>query len=356
MAYYEPRGDSIRVTVRLPGGKRETATFDTMKQAEEWAEPLERKKKLGMIEAHRGQRIKVEDLWSAYHDDVGSKMDSARWNLYRINTWSTDPLAQMMLSEVTTHEINQWAARRAEHVSGSTVNREMNLMSACFTYAVKVRKWLKENPCHGASRPEHNPPRDRALLTADEIEALCIATGFSLDPALKSKSARVGACFLLALETGMRSGEILRLRPQDYDRDRRVVKVAAVERGGRKGARSGRARHVGRMVPLTSRAIELLDQLLASKPEGDYIVGVGDKNRDALWRKAVARSGVSDAKFHDTKHEAATRLSKFLDVLALSHALGTKDVRLLRDTYYNDDAERSAALLPSSLLKEKSPA
>src|SRR3546814_4036030 len=73
------------------------------------------------------------------------------------------------------------------------------------------------------------------------------------------------------------------------------------------------------------------------------------RSRDALWRKARDMAGVQDLHYHDTKHEAATKLSRFLDVLALSHAIGTKDVRLLRDVYYNDDAERSAGLLPDRL-------
>ena len=35
--------------------------------------------------------------------------------------------------------------------------------------------------------------------------------------------------------------------------------------------------------------------------------------------------------------------------LALSHAIGTKDIRLLREVYYNENAARSAALLPRQL-------
>lgn len=70
---------------------------------------------------------------------------------------------------------------------------------------------------------------------------------------------------------------------------------------------------------------------------------------DALWRKARDMACVEDLHFHDTKHEAATRLSQFIDVLALSHAIGTKDIRLLRDTYYNNDASRIAKKLPAQL-------
>lgn len=261
------------------------------------------------------------------------------------------PLARLRVGEVTTHDINGWITRREADVSGSTVNRELNLLSAAFSYAVRTRKWIAENPCKGALRPQQGRARSRRLLDPLEVRALITATGYDRDPCLKTATARVGACFLLALETGMRSGEILRLRPQDYNREARVAHVAALEVGGRKGSRSGRSRlDPSRDVPLTARACEILDQLVAHPmPGSNYIVGLTDSQRDALWRKAVKQSGVSDLTFHDTKHEAATRLSKYLDVIALSHALGTKDVRLLRDTYYVNDASRSAQLLPEQL-------
>ena len=148
----------------------------------------------------------------------------------------------------------------------------------------------------------------------------------------------------------MRSGEMLRLRPEDYHRDEKYIRVSATEKGGRKGSRSGKARNPGRDVPLTKRAIEILDQLLLNPVKGSpYIVGVTDGSRDALWRKARDQSGLDDLTFHDSKHEAATRLSKFLDVFQLSHAIGTKDLRLLRDTYYSKDVARAVAQLPDQL-------
>jgi len=178
---------------------------------------------------------------------------------------------------------------------------------------------------------------------------LCAATGYAEDRALTTVGSRVGACFLLALETGMRSGEILRLRPADYNRDDRTLFVSATEKGGRKGARSGHVQ-AHRTVPLTARAVELVDQLLQSMPEGQpYIVGLTDQQRDANWRKYRDMAGVENLHFHDAKHEAATRLCRFLDVIALSHAIGTKDLKLLRDTYYNNDAAHAATLLPERL-------
>ena len=356
MASYTERSGSVRVTVRLPGGRRETSTFDTRQQAERWAREMERKKALGSAKPSAGASATVADLLDAYDVAVASKQDSARWNTIRIKKWMEDPLARLRVSAVVTHDVNEWIARRRKDVSGATVNRELNLMSAAFTYAVKDRRWLDQNPCHGARRPERGRPRDRDLLTETEIKQITVATGYDVDPELRTLQARVGACFLLALETGMRSGEILRLRPKDYNRDERIVRVAAVEKGGRKGAKSGRSSlDSARDVPLTVRAVELLDQLLLHPPVEGYIAGLTDSQRDAIWRKCRNRSGVEDLTFHDTKHEAATRLSRYFDVLMLSHAIGTKDIRLLRDTYYKSDARRAVALLPDQLAGMKKP-
>jgi len=355
MASFEKRGKTVRAIVRVAGGGKKTATFDTLGEARAWAREVERKKAAGRLGGADG--VTVGDMLECYLDDVASKTDSARWNRIRVLMFQRDPLALAPLADVITHDINQWMARRlatpsprtGKPVSPATVNRELNLLSAAFSYAIRARKWITENPCHGANRPAAGPGRDRRLLTADEIRALCAATGYREDDPLTLLGPRVGACFLLALETGMRSGEMLRLRPADYNRDDRTLFVSASEKGGRKGARSGRVA-ASRTVPLTARAVALVDQLLQSIPAGQpYIVGMTDAQRDANWRKYRDMAGVENLHFHDAKHEAATRLCKFLDVIALSHAIGTKDLKLLRDTYYNNDAKQAATLLPERL-------
>jgi len=356
MASFEKRGKTVRAVIRLAGGGKRTATFDTMAQAKAWARETEYKKAVGASFTADG--ITMGDMLECYLDEVASKTDSAKWNTIRILTFLRDhQFVRRPLTSIITHDINMWINKRlslpsertGKPVSGATVNRELNLLSAAFTYAMKTRKWITENPCHGANRPADGEARDRNLLTEDEIRALCVATGYSTDVPLTTIGSRVGACFLLSLETGMRSGEILRLRPADYNRENRTLFVSAAEKGGRKGARSGHVR-AHRTVPLTGRAMELLDQLLQTMPtDQPYIVGITDQQRDANWRKYRDMSGVQDLRFHDAKHEAATRLCKFLDVIALSHAIGTKDLKLLRDTYYNNDAAHAATLLPQQL-------
>lgn len=46
---------------------------------------------------------------------------------------------------------------------------------------------------------------------------------------------------------------------------------------------------------------------------------------------------IKDLHFHDSRHEAITRLAKKLDVLALARAVWHRDLRMLQ-IYYNESA------------------
>lgn len=368
MASFEPRGDSIRAIVRIPGGGKKTATFDTQEEAEAWAATMEDKKTRKELQGSAGGMI-VGEMLEEY-EDVARRTDSGKWNLLRLASFQGDQLASMRMKAVITHDIDEWVQRRlarlnertGRQIKTSTVARELNLLSGAFNWAMRTRKWITSNPCHGSIPLQEAPTRKPASLTRNQIEAACQAAGLSEDPLLLTIVARTCVAWMLALETGMRSGEILRIRLPHYWRDKKTVHIAAEERGGRKGSKSG-TKIASRNVPLTERAIELLDWLLRTTPKDQpvenmaaagmlkppYIVGLTDSQRDANWRKLAKRAGLEAFTYHDSKHEACTRLSKFLDVLELSHAVGTKDIALLRDTYYIADASRAAERLPARL-------
>jgi integrase len=65
---------------------------------------------------------------------------------------------------------------------------------------------------------------------------------------------------------------------------------------------------------------------------------------DALFRKIRARAGIDGLHFHDTRHEAITRLAKKLDVLPLARMTGHKNIQELM-TYYNATASEIAERL-----------
>ena len=90
-----------------------------------------------------------------------------------------------------------------------------------------------------------------------------------------------------------------------------------------------------RTVPLSKRAVELLEKLKNIHPE--RVFDVDDGTRDALFRRAVLSQEIKDLHFHDLRREALTRMAKKVDVMTLAKISGHKDVRILLNTYYNPD-------------------
>jgi integrase len=167
-----------------------------------------------------------------------------------------------------------------------------------------------------------SPPARRRRISADEIDRIVMALGYGGGPA-ETVSDRVALAFLFALETAMRAGEILGLRPQDVAA--KSVTLQATKNGD------------VRRVPLSPRAREILTLL----PAADPVFGLDPGSRDALFRKARDRAGVVDLHFHDSRAEAIWRLSKKLDVLELARVIGHRDIKSLM-LYYHADADELA--------------
>ena len=91
-----------------------------------------------------------------------------------------------------------------------------------------------------------------------------------------------------------------------------------------------------REVPLTDKAIEILDILCKGLGEEDFILrGQNSDSLGATFRRMKKKVGLSHKHFHDSRHEAATRLSKvFKNTLELSAITGHKRLDILK-RYYN---------------------
>jgi hypothetical protein len=182
VASFERRGKNVRAVVSVPGGLKISKTFETLVEARRWATREERAKSTVKGEQIAGRTVGA--LLDLYLDLVVSKKDSARWDTLRILKWMREPIAETAVSAVTPHQMNLWIADRSAQtvkrqgalrkISGATVNRELNLWSSAFTYAVQSLKWTTSNPCHAASRPPCGNGRHRALLTANELAAICV--------------------------------------------------------------------------------------------------------------------------------------------------------------------------------------
>jgi integrase len=304
------------------GGKRVSGTFDTKAAALAWEADQRVQIKGGPAAATRKT---MADAFTKYELEVSKKKRSHLNEAKRLAAFRASSLADIRVSELRAADIAAWRDTRLEKVKGSSVNRDMNLLSHVLTIARKEWHWLDASPSKDVARPENPPARDR-LITEGEIDAICLALG--LDRATQwsaptTKQYRIALAFLWAIETAMRAGEICALRKGDVTG--RVARLHMTKNG------------TPRSVPLSAAALAIWEVV----PDGFEL---DSKGLDTLFRKAKERSGVKGLTFHDTRHEAITRLAKKLHVLDLARMVGHKDIRQLM-RYYNESAEDIAAKL-----------
>ena len=138
--------------------------------------------------------------------------------------------------------------------------------------------------------------------------------------------------FLIALETAMRQGEILGITAKAVNLTQRFVHLPKTKNGST------------RNVPLSKRAVQLIKVLIGDKKGADKLFRLTSASADAMFRKVRDDVSIVGLTFHDTRHEAITRLARKVDVLDLARITGHKDPRSLM-VYYNATAAEMALRL-----------
>lgn len=301
-------------------GVRSSGTFDTKGAALAW-EAEQRTAKAG----GNATTQTCKDAFERYEREVSKKKKGYRWEALRLAAFGRTELGgafgSLTLGEVRVRDVGvphiaAWRDARLKSVQGETVNREMNLLSNVFTFARKEWKWITESPTADVKRPKGGKSRFRRVKD-NEIEEICIALGWREAPPV-TKQQRVACAWLFAIETAMRAGEICALGEKTVTG--RVAHVIDPKNGE------------DRFVPLSPRALQLWGYV----PGG---FGIKPSSVDALFRAARdERTKIQDLHFHDSRHEATTRLARKLHVLDLARVTGHKDINKLM-IYYNESAE-----------------
>ncbi|APC69285.1 tyrosine-type recombinase/integrase [Ralstonia nicotianae] len=318
-------------------GVRDSKTFDTKAEAVAWA--TEREADI-LRDRSRGVRPVKHTLRKAigrYIEEVAPHKTGKRWEEIRLQLFLrvTPDLPEKLVGDITTDDIGKWRdarlggkllGRSGKPVAASSVNRELNLLSAVFEVARTEWKWIRENPMHGLRRPTNPPSRNRRI-SPEEQQAICAALNYVEGQVPTSMQHEVAIAFLVALDTGMRKSELLGLTKTTARFEERRAILPRTKNGDR------------REVPLPASAIERL-KLLPGNDVGQ-LFRLTAATADVLFRRAVAKAELKDLHFHDTRHEACTQLAKCVDVLSLARIIGHRDLKSLM-VYYNPTAEELA--------------
>lgn len=302
-------------------GQRVSGTFSTKAAALAW----EAAQRVQLAEGqHSATGKTMRDALVRYELEVTRKKRSHVNEAKRLAWFRESSIADIKMADIRPADIAAWRDERLKVVKGSTVNRDLNILSHVFTIARREWGWITASPTKDVQRPASPPHRDRRI-SEREIDLICLALGWDrkASSAPTTKQHRIALAFLFAIETAMRAGEICALRAGDVQG--RVARLHMTK--------NGRPRDV----PLSPRALELW----ALVPDG---FGLSPASLDALFRKAKKAAGIEGLTFHDTRHEAITRLAQKLDVLDLARMVGHTNINQLR-TYFNPTADDIASRL-----------
>jgi integrase len=265
-------------------------------------------------------------------------------------------LLELSLTELTTARVERWRVDRqyrkrapvgvVRRLSPVTVNRDVASLQAALQRAIE---WghLQTNPIRlvkrstedGAgvirylTKAEEQRLRDALAARDDERRARRVRAdawrrerGHNEWGPLGDYTDHVTPAVLLALNTGLRRGEILQLRWRDVSLERRMLTV----RG--EGAKSGQTRHV----PLNSEAAQVLKTWAADGTSGPGVaVFAGETPETPLtdikkaWGALVGRAQLVAFRFHDLRHTFASKLAMAgVDLNTVRELLGHSDISM----------------------------
>ena len=323
MASYEKRGETWRAQIRRKGYPHLSATFDTKAEAQRWAAEIEGDmSRARFVDTREAESTTLTEALTRYVNEVseskkGSAQEKVRAKKWKASEWGNKSLAAIRSSDMAAY-------RDAELKAGkSTATVRLNLALISHLYTVASKDWgiqgLK-NPCTAIRMPKGSKQRERRPTTA-ELKALYKHAG--------EINAELPVIIELAVETAMRRSELVMLR-KDQVRGR-VAFLEDTKNGER------------RSVPLSKRAVELLDGL-PTPIDGGRFFHLKLDSVSNYFALACEAAKIKDLRLHDMRHEATSRLfERGLSVMEISTITGHKTLSMLKRYTHlcpNDLAEK----------------
>lgn len=326
--------DGFRAFARRKGYPSKSKTFDRKGDARKWLRLVEGKMDTG-DDLPTLAKDTVEALIRRRIKEMGEDQDY-RWDKLRLEAFLRDnkALAKKPAARITHEDFEQWVERRKKSVKEQTALRELNVVSGVFTRA--IQRWkvkLPRHPTKGMNKPKKGKPRVRRP-SPGELKALYECRGGANHYTLKWY---VLWMFELAIETGMRIGELVLIKPADLHLDEYWLHLPKTKNGD------------ARDVPLSPRAHEIMCLMLqraGADQRGPFPLNKG--SLDSVWRDTAKTLRIVDLHFHDSRHEACTRLAKIYDVLTLAKVIGHRDLKSLMIYYNPTPSELALRLRPDA--------
>jgi len=213
----------------------------------------------------------------------------------------------------------------------STINRELAVLSHLFNKAIEFG-WMDRRPAK-INRFSEGQGRI-TYLTVDQITRL-------VECAKADGNAQIYPFIVIGLETAMRKGEILSIRREDIDLQRRVVFIPKAKAGAREQPIT---EHLGEFLASYAAALQPGNPWLFPSPgaKAGHTVDVGKP-----FRRVVAAAGLDPDRIlrHTLRHTAITHLVQAgVDLPTVKRIGGHKTLAMVERYSHQNGSHIQAAM------------
>jgi site-specific recombinase XerD len=351
-----------RLIGRYPGLSAEGARGLCLKLAGKAADgiDLQHEKRQERAQTERARQGTLQAfLENRYEPWARAHLKSAEFQIARLRSDFAEWLEKPM------HEIGPFAIEgmrqrwKKAGMQPRSINRDVQRLQSVLSRAVEWRI-LDRHPLEGLKPLKADKTGRVRFLSADEEAALRTALG-TREQGLRQARARFNAwrvargkkplperegdyldhlrpLVMLALNTGLRRGELLGLTWGSVNFDARLLTVTAAT------AKSGHTRRI----PLNREAFEVLEiwRDRQRKPAGSALVFPGAegermKRIDTSWESLMKAAGLKNFRLHDCRHHfASTLVQAGVDLYTVKELLGHSEIAM---------TERYSHLAPHNL-------
>jgi integrase len=309
MATIRRRGDSWQAQVRRAGYEPQTRTFARREDAQRWARSVE----FDLDRQPRGTPVQngssqtLGELLARYEAEITPLKRSNDRERDKIRVIKRSTINNIKITDLRASHIRQYRDDRLKIVKPATAKRELAIIRHCISVA--IGEWGLELG--------RNPGKDIVVKNADQARSRRLSKiEFERLTAELDRSSvwYLKPIVVLALETGMRRGEILAIRKQDVKIEDRLLHIPHSKNGS------------ARTIPLTKRAFDLIMDLKTTDP----VFPIKVSTLRQSWKRLTNTANLDDFRFHDLRHEALSRFAELgLSISEISLISGHKTAQML---------------------------
>jgi integrase len=232
---------------------------------------------------------------------------------------------KLRLADITIARAERWSsARSANGISPATINRDLIRLKGVLTKAVEwdllaasPLKKLKLSKIDATGVVRYLSEKERARLTKE----------------LKKNTGYIVPMVVVALNTGLRRGELTSIVWEDVDMERKQITVRAGYAKSRKARR----------LPMNSEVFEELNSWQKKVEEGGRVFPFVDAKR--AWTALLSDAKIQNFRWHDMRHDFASRLAMAgVDLYTISELLGHADLTMTKRYAHLAPEHKAAAV------------